>query len=231
MNTELGDKDVVLMKFDDDLAVELAQFDFKTSGFIKQAKLDPRMKLDHASKNLALRERQLKELANSVKTSTKNSEMDKLLQEAAEEARIESEKARNVRLAIIAKADATIAAAKRAKYENQRKAHEERQIEINRRQDELDVKFEKDGLVEEGKLNERIDNKIKQSRTKTDAEIRKVRENAAIDENEKERLIKELEESDKLREMKWKNDREKLQNNLMAKLARRKQKRKEIVQD
>ena len=231
MNTELGEKDVVLKKFDDDLAGELTQFDVKTASFIKQAKLDPRMKLDHASKNLALRERQLKELANSVKTSTKNSEMDKLLQEAAEEARIESEKARNVRLSIIAKADATIAAAKRAKYEHQRKAHEDRQIEINRRQDELDVKFEKDGLVEEGKLNERIDNKIKQSRTKTDAEIKKVRENATIDENEKERLIKELEESEKLREMKWKNDREKLQNNLMAKLARRKQKRKEIVQD
>merc|ERR1711972_373817 len=195
------DNEEDLTNFENELKTELLQFDSKTSELIKKAKIDPRMKLDHAGKNLALREKQLKELADCVKKSNINSEKNTLLQQAAEEARLESENARNLRLSIIAKADAKIVAEKKLKLEKLRKAQEMRGLEIKKKQDEIDKKFEKDSEIETKKLNDRIEKKIKHSRSKTDNEIRQVLERSDIDEAEKERLIKELQNAEKLREL------------------------------
>merc|ERR1712156_1245353 len=103
--------------------------------------------------------------ADCVKKSNINTEKNTLLQQAAEEARLESENARNLRLSIIAKADAKIVTEKKLKLEKLRKAQEMRGLEIKKKQDEIDKKFEKDSEIETEKLNERIEKKIKHSRS------------------------------------------------------------------
>ena len=204
-------------------SIEISKFDADTDGIVAQARIDPRLELEQASKKLALREQHLKELADSVKNIS--GARGKMLAKAAEEAEKAAVLSKENRLKIVAQADVQLAKAKKEKLDSQKEANLARQSEVDRRQAELDRKMEVEKEKEMNRLGNNLENREQALDDKFSSDIQRIRADSKLDEDERERLLREAEEASSRMKTRLASDRTQMQKNLLAKLAERKKKK------
>ena len=132
---------------------QLAAFDKETERVLEEADKDPLPSLEvaHAHQRLELRERQLNELAGSMKDLLTKDDLVKQYQEQAEKATQAADEFRQKTLFDMAQKIEEIKKARTQKSEEQRRAMEE---EIKRLEDALDREREDEALREAEKETE-----------------------------------------------------------------------------
>lgn len=205
---------------------EVAIFDQETESLIKatDANVIPSLEVQHAHARLELRERQLHELAGSVKDLTSQED---LIKEYADKAAVAAQAVQEFQKRTLFDLANQIEVAKKARHEKDTAQRLVMEMEIKKLESALELEREKEVLMEAEKEAEREANRKRHLHEKAESERVAILQRN-VDESTKEKLMKEHSEYMRRFEDNLKEEQTRTKEALRKKLEERRMKKKGI---